>query len=128
MKTIKLLFVMMFFQGNFLQACAMDARQKNSASDMHAIETVKNVIDYMFQVDQAMRMQFLQDRHNPEVIEKIKAMDCVHTVKMKEIIAFHGWPTISKFGADTDAQAWLLVQHADHDLQFQEQCLKLLQN
>ncbi|MDP3788553.1 MAG: hypothetical protein Q8Q60_04555 [Candidatus Chromulinivorax sp.] len=128
MKTIKLLFVITFFQFSFINICAMDAGQENCALDFNDIESVKKVINEMFQIDQEMRTQFLQDRHNPEVIEKMTTMDYGHTVKMKEIIAIHGWPIISKFGAEGDAQAWLLVQHADRDLQFQEQCLGLLEN
>lgn len=45
---------------------------------------------------------------------------------MKLIVAEIGWPTISKVGPDGAFHAWLLVQHADHDVVFQEQCLTLM--
>ncbi len=53
--------------------------------------------------------------------------DAKHTARMKEIVAEIGWPTLSKVGAEGASNAWLLVQHADHDVDFQEQCLQLMQ-
>jgi hypothetical protein len=38
-----------------------------------------------------------------------------------------GWFTVSLFGAEADRDAWLLVQHADHDHDFQEQVLDILE-
>jgi len=37
-----------------------------------------------------------------------------------------GWPTRSKVGSHASEMAWLLVQHADHDRAFQQQCLDLM--
>lgn len=45
---------------------------------------------------------------------------------MKVIVSEIGWPTISKVGAETSSAAWLLVQHADHDVDFQKLCLELM--
>lgn len=49
-----------------------------------------------------------------------------NTKKIKEIIAHYGWPTISLVGEKGSKNAWLLVQHADHDLRFQKKCLSLM--
>ena len=57
---------------------------------------------------------------------KIQAIDKKHTSRLKEIVAQYGWPTISLVGKEASNQAWLLVQHADHDLNFQEKCLGLI--
>ncbi len=53
-------------------------------------------------------------------------VDLKHTERLKEIIAEIGWPTISKVGEAGANNAWRLVQHADHDTDFQEQCLLLM--
>jgi hypothetical protein len=45
---------------------------------------------------------------------------------MKEIIKQIGWPTVSKVGKEISSSAWLLVQHADHDVEFQKECLELM--
>lgn len=55
-----------------------------------------------------------------------ETMDMEHTEKMKQIVAVIGWPTITKVGSDAAHAAWLLVQHADHDIEFQEYCLSLM--
>jgi hypothetical protein len=39
----------------------------------------------------------------------------------------HGWFKISTFGADADGAAWLIVQHARHDLAFQQDVLAMLE-
>ncbi len=45
---------------------------------------------------------------------------------LKGEIAKQGWPTISRDGAEADKAAWILVQHADHDPQFQKDVLERL--
>lgn len=50
----------------------------------------------------------------------------INTGKMKEVVARYGWPTVSLVGKEGSRNAWLLVQHADHDLHFQEKCLALM--
>jgi len=49
-----------------------------------------------------------------------------HCDEMKKIITKYGWPTISKVGELASNEAWLLVQHCDHDIKFQKSCLKIL--
>ena len=70
----------------------------------------------MFDEDQAMRVSGTWDME----------LDKRNTARMKEIIAVSGWPTISKFGEQAANAAWLLVQHADEDPQFQEKVLALM--
>jgi hypothetical protein len=53
-------------------------------------------------------------------------VDVENTERMKEIVQSIGWPTISKVGAEIASNAWLLIQHADHDVEFQEHCLELM--
>jgi len=75
----------------------------------------------MLRVDQDMRRRNLDDRDYWD--------DCVdrkHTSRMKELVAQIGWPSISKVGHEGSSAAWLLVQHADHDVEFQKQCLALM--
>ena len=58
--------------------------------------------------------------------ERVRAVDAANTAQMKRIIAERGWPGRSLVGDDGAQAAWLLVQHADHDLAFQRACLELL--
>jgi hypothetical protein len=55
-------------------------------------------------------------------------VDYRNTQAMKEIIAEYGWPGEKLVGAMGAQAAWLLVQHADHDREFQKQCHRLLES
>ena len=62
----------------------------------------------------------------PEDICQGERVDAENTARMKEIIAQHGWPGRSLVGEEGATDAFLLVQHADHDTAFQKACLELL--
>lgn len=68
-----------------------------------------------------------------EYKQKIKSLsrelftiDKKHTKRMKNIIKQFGWPNKNLVGKQGSSAAWLLIQHADHDLTFQKKCLSLL--
>lgn len=46
--------------------------------------------------------------------------------RLKEIIAASGWPTDDLVGPLAASAAWLVAQHADHDVPFQQAALALL--
>ena len=75
----------------------------------------------MVEVDQAMRNRGID---NPN--EWNETVDHRNTERLKDIVNEMGWPSISKVGYEGSANAWLLVQHADHDPEFQKRCLKLM--
>jgi hypothetical protein len=53
-------------------------------------------------------------------------IDKHNTKSMKQIVSKYGWPTISLVGKKAGVLAWLLVQHADLDPDFQTHCLNLM--
>ena len=53
--------------------------------------------------------------------------DRANTAWLKADLAAHGWPKISLYGPQADSDAWLLVQHADHDAGFQASVLGLIE-
>ena len=55
-----------------------------------------------------------------------ESIDLRNTQYIKEVIQKIGYPTISKVGKEASHMAWLLIQHAPHDLVFQSECLSLL--
>ncbi|MFA7252695.1 MAG: DUF6624 domain-containing protein [Candidatus Paceibacterota bacterium] len=75
----------------------------------------------MVDVDQEMR-----ERSEKEDNFWDHNIDRKNTERMKEIITRYGFPTISMVGAEGMENAWLLIQHADHDVDFQENCLELM--
>jgi hypothetical protein len=97
-----------------------------------------------FESDQAIRKEWIEfsTKHNiqgkeqeldeldPKVDEAYKALikkvsdeDQSNQVWLKEVIQKHGWPGRSLVGAQGAHDAWLLVQHASKDLEFQQDCL-----
>jgi hypothetical protein len=82
---------------------------------------VASELEQMVAIDQEMREQ-------SEVADEIwdNNIDVQNTTRMKEIVGAIGWPTISMVGREGAENAWLLVQHADLDVDFQAQCLHLM--
>ena len=76
--------------------------------------------------DQSLRTQFMSGEIDGELIERVTEVDAANTAWMKDLVAEHGWPGNSRVGEKGAGDAWLLVQHADQDLEFQERCLELL--
>lgn len=86
-------------------------------------DSVKQSLLAMANEDQAMREKALKDSAAWDY-----AMDAVHTNTMKRIIEEYGWPTIARVGVQASNDAWLIVQHADHDRAFQKKCLRILKS
>lgn len=82
-----------------------------------------NQILEMAKLDQQVRKAYGK---NPSLAKKMKVIDTANLLKMKKIIRKFGWPTVSLVGKKASHLAWLLVQHADNDVEFQESCLKLM--
>ena len=79
-------------------------------------------ITKMAEIDQKMRQEASKGRpRNSEV-------DQQNTIKLKQIVSKFGWPTVSLVGEKASQSAWLLVQHADHDVEFQKTCLQLMES
>jgi len=82
----------------------------------------------MKRIDQAIRSMdhAVADADKPVHGTDMSGVDVRNTARMKEIVAQYGWPTSSMVGEEGATAAWLLVQHADHDPQFQRNCLELM--
>lgn len=76
----------------------------------------------MMEEDQAMR-----ERTQKDVSAWNAEIDRRNTERLKEIVERIGWPTVSKVGAEASEGAWLIVQHADHDIAFQRLALGLME-
>lgn len=55
------------------------------------------------------------------------AAERARAARIAEIMDATGWPGSSLVGEDGSSAAWLLVQHADHDIELQERALVLLE-
>lgn len=60
------------------------------------------------------------------VINAMEAIDASNTSRFKVLLRQCDWPDQRKYGTEASNAAWLLVQHADLDVQFQKQALVYL--
>ncbi len=84
------------------------------------ITEIKQKLQDMYDADQALLQD--NDKLDWDVIHKMRREQ---GEVMKQIVAEVGWIDIPRFGRESNS-AWLLVQHMDHDLDFQKQCLDLM--
>jgi hypothetical protein len=98
-------------------------------------EDLRQELLRMTKLDQDARNEFIEQlKKNPDAgkksdapgIKKLETIDLNNTKRMKEIIGKHGWPGRSLVGKDGSHAAWLLIQHADRNLEFQKKCLSLM--
>lgn len=75
----------------------------------------------MAEADQSMRNKSIYDLSLWD-----ETVDKKHTAELQDIVNKFGWPTVSLVGEEASHAAWLLVQHADHDTQFQVRCLEMM--
>jgi hypothetical protein len=77
--------------------------------------------------DQAARKALIGGRpSDPAALKAIEAIDRRNTAWLKGVVDARGWPGKSLVADDGAHAAWLLVQHADRDREFQRRCLGLL--
>ncbi len=78
-------------------------------------------------VDQSARAELDFDGNDWKAsIDQLSQVDADNTAWLSRVISASGWPGRSEVGEDGAEAAWLLAQHADADLAFQERCLDLL--
>jgi hypothetical protein len=58
--------------------------------------------------------------------QEAMATEHARAARLAEIVDERGWPGAPMVGDDGTRAAWLIVQHADHDVDFQERALDLL--
>jgi hypothetical protein len=98
----------------------MENPNKNSKEK---ISNPELALELQAMVDEDQKM-----RERTEVEEGYwdEEIDIKNTLRMKEIISKFGFPSISLVGDVGSSNAWLLIQHADLDVDFQKQCLDLM--
>ncbi|MBH1938495.1 hypothetical protein I5Q34_30275 [Streptomyces sp. AV19] len=66
--------------------------------------------------------------HSEDVAERLawRRLTARHGDRLDEIMDGHGWPTADRFGADAARAAWLIAQHADHQLHVQRRAVELM--
>ena len=95
------------------------------------IEDTKRLLTLMYELDQKAR-QFLTKQgvcsnFLTKLFEIMERIDNLNLKFLKILLIENEWISISKFGEIADNHAWLLVQHADNNIEFQTKALGILE-
>jgi membrane-associated protease RseP (regulator of RpoE activity) len=71
--------------------------------------------------------ELLGDDEQQKLMEEMTAIDAANRERLKQIIAEHGFPTVSMVGQDGADTAFLIVQHGDRDPEWQASMLPVLE-
>ena len=107
-------------------AASCDAPQIRVGSDPDW-SVVRSELARRVEEDQALRREAMATEPiTPDLVDKVVAVDAANTAWLRDLVTRHGWPTRARVGEKAAGEAWLLVQHADQDVEFQELCLDLI--
>ena len=93
-------------------------------------ESLRSTLLQMARDDQeAIRIVTADPGRQPNALESMQADEMMrrNQALIRKIVQERGWPGRSLVGDDGSAAAWLVVQHMDGDLEFQQKCLALMQ-
>ncbi|HEX8267644.1 MAG TPA: DUF6624 domain-containing protein [Pyrinomonadaceae bacterium] len=92
-------------------------------------EKLRNELVRMAREDSEMRETLLQSGKLPKngYAEEMRRIHEKNNARMRKIIEQNGWTGRSLVGEDGGEAAWLIVQHAVLEPDFQRQCLPLLE-
>jgi hypothetical protein len=118
----------------------MKAAFASVPEDAASKDWIAKKLQHMVDIDQHMRKASMSIPHDHQYTEAEKAyfgshfflrrfmeLDRQNTADLKSLLKTHSWFTISQFGKKCDNNAWLLVQHADQDPEFQKEILAKLE-
>ncbi|MBX9786077.1 MAG: hypothetical protein K2Y08_01945 [Alphaproteobacteria bacterium] len=88
---------------------------------------IKQQLALMVDLDQEIRDLIIKDVNNRKTHKLLEEIDHFHTNHLKSMVKEYDWVTILKFDEEMAHQAWLLVQHADHDPDFQTSFMSALE-
>lgn len=92
-------------------------------------EELRDELLAMMAEDQAVRTGVAppgDDRSAEELFGQMGAVDEANSLRIREILDEHGWPGWSMVGEDGSLAAWVVIQHADRQLDLQELGLRYL--
>jgi hypothetical protein len=124
----------------FLPALLVGQAKPKATDPKTVNEELRRELAAMRKLDQDARMAVIEEMKKsgntdaatqkkngmPPGFKKLQEIDRKNSARMKEIVDKYGWPGKSLVGKDGANTAWLLVQHADGDRDFQRKCLDLM--
>lgn len=117
--------------------CKMRSDFSQIVENINDVHWVEQKLEFMVETDQFMRDQIKWpkiDRWTDAerqyfwqlFFPRWSELDRVNTEDLKKLLKVYRWFTVTQFGAKSDQNAWLIVQHADLDVSFQKNILIIL--
>jgi hypothetical protein len=82
--------------------------------------------DLLLQIENRVAADQEVRKASPVDAERMRQVDMENVSWLKSYFQEHAWPSISEIGADASNKLFFIAQHADHDLEFQEQVLSAM--
>ena len=93
--------------------------------------TLRDELLKLKKFDQEIRKKLVKgitEKQKTGLEEDLLKNDIANEVFLKTIVSKYGWPSEKLVGSDGSQAAWLLLQHCDHNPQFQKKCLSLMKD
>lgn len=94
------------------------------------LPALRKQINSMTYADQRLRVARIRANDTLEIqklTEEINASDLKNLIEARKIIQKYGWPKKSEIGKDGQNNLWLIVQHADQDIELQKLALRCME-
>ncbi|PCI10021.1 hypothetical protein COB72_04575 [bacterium] len=93
----------------------------------YTIEEIQAELEAMFDLDQSVVSNTVYPSSQvPTSASTIRAIDIAQSDRLKEIVEHIGWPTRESVGLKATQAAYMVIQHAGHDAEFQNQSLAMM--
>lgn len=96
------------------------------AQRSHPDSVLARAILQRAEIDQAVLHMPANDYDAANADSLVAAVQRLNASWVQTIIANRGYPRISEVGAEASTRLWLMVQHADHDPDFQREVLAVM--
>jgi hypothetical protein len=90
------------------------------------IEQIRAELEAMYEYDRELVTTSYDPEQDLLALETVQAVDRAHADRLKEIVDCIGWPTRELVGLKATQAAYMVIQHAGHDMEFQNQCLEMM--
>ena len=116
-------------KGEFVLGESFDADsipQYREPISRYSLDEIRVELESMYNQDGELVHAAYSSPLDRKTVTTIKAIDKAHAERLKEIVDHIGWPTRDLVGLKATQAAYMVIQHAGHDVAFQNRCLGLM--
>ena len=93
----------------------------------YTIDEIRAELESMYDQDQRLVQSSLGQHPTDELTaSQVRAIDHAHAQRLEEMVDHIGWPTRDLVGLKATQAAYMVIQHAGDDIEFQNRCLALM--